>query len=126
MRTYDKHHNSVMEPRFIWLLEAMCRNSGVDVQLIDPKLTYSENKDNIQRMTGIKLKLHGEARLKGIFHSANDIEAYIEEIDEDDLREWKAQEEKYDAFVGRKKGRKKDKKVPVDIGNIIRASGRET
>lgn len=116
MRKYDKHNHSVMEPRFIWLLEAMCQNSGVDVQLIDDKLTYDENKHNIESITGIKLRLSGEAKIKGHFHSAEDISP-------DEYAEWKAQEEWYNAQVGIKKGRKKDKKVPVDIGNIIRASG---
>lgn len=98
-------HKSVMAPRFIWLLEKMCRNSSIDVQLIDPCLTYSENKDNIQRIMGIKLRLSKEA-------------------DEEDLAEWQSQEEWYNAQVGIKKG-KKDRKVPVDISNIIRASGCE-
>lgn len=118
LRRYDKHNTSVMKPRFIWLLEAMCINSRVDVQLIDPKLSYSENKDNIERITGIKLRLNGEARLKGVFHSAAD-------IDPEELAKWESLLEWYNDQVGIKKGRKKDKKVPVDIGNIMRASAGE-
>lgn len=107
MRTYDKMRQSVMEPRFIWLLEEMCRNCGVDVQLIDLRLSYSENKDNIQRITGIKLRLKKD----------------FKEMDEEELKEWESQEEWYNAQVGVKKGRKKNKKVPVDIGKIVRACG---
>lgn len=107
-----------MEPRFIWLLEAMCKNSGVDPHLIDPKLTYSENKLNIEDQTRVKLRLSGVAKMKGVFHSARD-------ITEEDYAEWASMLEWYNAQVGIKKGRKKDKKVPVDIGNIMRASGVE-
>ena len=102
--------NGRLRGRFIWLLEEMCRNSGVDVQLIDHRLTYSENKNNIQRITGIKLRLNKNSR----------------KMDEEEVKEWEAQEEWYNAQVGVKKGRKRDKKVPVDIGNIIRASGAES
>ena len=100
MRRYDKHNRSVMKPRFIWLLEALCANSGVDPQLIDPKLTYSENKDNIERITGLKLRLKGEANLKGVFHSAAD-------IDPDELAKWESLLEWYNARLeSRKAGRK--------------------
>lgn len=117
-RKYDKHNQSVMKPRFIWLLEALCKNSSVDTQLVDPKLTYSENKDNIEQITGVRLRLKGEAKLKGIFHGAVDME-------EEDYAEAESMLDWYNSQVGVKKGRKKDKKVPVDIGNIIHASGVE-
>ena len=46
--------------RFIWLLEEMCRNCGVDVQLIDPTLDYYENKRNIEMQTRKRLFLKPE------------------------------------------------------------------
>jgi len=102
--------DSVMEGRFIWLLEELCRRNGVDIQLIDHSVTYSENKEEIESLTGIKLRFSQNAR----------------EIDEEEYREWAAMEDRYNELVGIKKGRKKDKKIPVDIGNIIRvAKGEE-
>jgi len=98
--------NSVMKARFIWLLEELCQRNGVDIQLIDPSLTYSENKHNIESKTGIKL------RFSPLFT----------EISDEEYAKWKAMEEWFNDLVGIKKGIKKDKKVPVDIGNIIRVA----
>jgi len=51
----------------MWLLEEMCRRIGVDTMLIDSRLTYWENKENIERQTGAKLRLKEKEKNNNIF-----------------------------------------------------------
>ena len=51
---------SELAGRFKWLLETMCRRQGIDVQLIDDELTYSENKRNIEEQARTRLVLKVE------------------------------------------------------------------
>jgi hypothetical protein len=39
---------AVLAGRFLWLLEAMCRQQGIDVQEIDSMLDFWENKAAIE------------------------------------------------------------------------------
>jgi len=48
--------------RFRWLLEKKCRERGIDVQLIDPELTYRENVVNIEKLTHQRLTKPKEKR----------------------------------------------------------------
>jgi hypothetical protein len=105
-KSYDPKRKSVMEPRFIWLLEQMCLNSNIDQQEIDLQLDFWENKEEIENRFGVKLSL-------------------TKKDDSIDWRKWEAQLAWYNDQIGVKKGRKTDKKVPVDISNIMKASGYE-
>lgn len=105
-KTYDPKKKSVMAPRFIWLLERMCLNANIDPQEIDLDLSYQENKEEIEKRFLVKLSL-------------------TKKDDGIDWEKWEAQLEWFNDQVGIKKGRKADKKVPVDIGNIMKASGCE-
>ena len=44
--------------RFRWLLEKKCREHDIDVQLIDPELTYHENLVNIEKLAHQTLTKH--------------------------------------------------------------------
>ena len=59
--TIDKQKGR-LRGRFKWLLEEMCRQTGVDVQMIDPTLDYFENKRNIEEQARKKLFLKPEKR----------------------------------------------------------------
>jgi len=69
--------------RFIWLLEEMCRRCGVDVQLIDARLDYYENKANIEEQVHLRLFLKPEKRLPEVEQEELDavVEAYEEMMD---------------------------------------------
>lgn len=41
----------------MWLLEEMCLRAGIDTMMIDPTLTYWENKAEIERQEHAKLHL---------------------------------------------------------------------
>lgn len=69
-----------LEGRFRWLLEKMCREKGIDLQLIDDNLSYWENIDNIQKLAHVKLRKAKKRKVRRKKEPIKDIGKSLEEM----------------------------------------------